>query len=230
MRLFLRSDCRAAGIRRCSPRYGKRNVRWSAQASSQRDTQRQEQEEMQQSQEGTEQSKEGTKQQTQEGTEQPQGSTGQPEDSEEAGTGTEEKTPGAEKSPAEMTAAEKMQFLTIEGVPLPIPCKVGDLDDRFSLENGLAWKDYYTVRFFCQGKWIGNIYIEGLDMKNTSWKDGLIDMSSGYEDGTITGLNLSHGSYELPGISSSSTREELVALWGRLIGIKNQLQHTRIIV
>lgn len=115
----------------------------------------------------------------------------------------------------DMTVVEKLKTLTVEGCSLPIPCQVKDMDEGLSLGEGM---NMITRARGAHGdlmygeKYVGDVSFPDITLET----DGLVDMSTGFEDAWIESYSLSdfEGNFEVAGVTFASTPEEIAALWG----------------
>lgn len=130
------------------------------------------------------------------------------------GTDIREADGEAAKSYNEMTTAEKIKTLTVEGCPLSLPFQVRDLGDGFSLRDGVSVDDRTTCEIVYKEKDLGFVSMS----ENLVASDYLTDMSTGYEDALIDTIDLSvllySVNFEIAGVTADSTLEEIVELWG----------------
>ncbi len=85
---------------------------------------------------------------------------------------------GCKKDPQDLTTGEKLTYLQIDGKEFPIPCKVGEMGKEFKLVNGLEHEEGYAIAGLTYNNQnIGKVYLADCNIG-----DGLVDMSTGYED------------------------------------------------
>lgn len=134
------------------------------------------------------------------------------EDSAEVETG-EAEDESALKSYSEMTTAEKIKTLTVEGSPLPLPCKVEDMGEGLNLGKGVTTpRDTTICDLLYNGKKVGVVFLSEVSVAT----DHLVDMSTGYEDAWIDTykVDIDQGDFEILGITLESTMEDVISLWG----------------
>lgn len=124
----------------------------------------------------------------------------------------ETKDKAVEKSYSEMTTAEKMKTLIVEGCSLPIPCKVEDMGDGLSLGDGITLIGGTICDLVYNGKEVGDVTMSEVSLVS----DGFEDMSTGYENEWINifSMNTFSGDFSIAGITAASTLEEIIYLWG----------------
>lgn len=126
---------------------------------------------------------------------------------------------GLEKPVSEMTTAEKLTYLTIQGQNIGLPCKVGDLTGGLELGNGIPLATAPDTAAACQfrylGEQIGTVFIDACPLGS-----GKTDMSEGYEDKWIYCISRAYtfgssdGQFELLGVTYDSTMKDVIKQWG----------------
>lgn len=121
----------------------------------------------------------------------------------------------SEKTPKEMTTAEKLQYLSIEGQQIGLPCKVSDLTGGLALGNGVTIeneKNNVTVTIcFLEHDGLnkGKAFVDDCDVGPE-----LVDMSSGYEDKWIYNILSHEFKFEILGVTDKSSMDDIISEWG----------------
>lgn len=114
---------------------------------------------------------------------------------------------------SEMSVAERIKTLTVEGAPLTLPCKVEDMEDGFSLGEGVTAPTGTTLcKLFYNGKEVGKVDLPEVTVAT----DHFVDMSTGYEGEWVNTYttHTDQGYFEILGITPESTMEDVINLWG----------------
>lgn len=113
----------------------------------------------------------------------------------------------------EMSVEERIKALTVEGAPLTLPCKVEDMEDGFSLGEGVTTPTGTTrCDLLYNGKEVGDVNLPEVTVAT----DHFVDMSTGYEDAWMNTYSMYtyQGDFEILGITTTSTMEDIINLWG----------------
>lgn len=120
---------------------------------------------------------------------------------------------GCKKDPRELTTGEKLEYFELDGKEFPIPCKVGDMGKEFKLANGIGHDEGFAIAGLTyNGQEIGKVYLADCNIG-----DGLIDMSTGYEDKWIYCIHLDKPDavdFDLLGVTFSATYDDIVDTYG----------------
>lgn len=138
---------------------------------------------------------------------------------------SEEATSTTENAIGEMTIAERLQYLTIEGQEVGLPCRVGELNGKLRVGSGstiiLEDEGYTYINNVCDLIYddieIGHVYIDCPPIG-----DELVDMSSGYENKYIYQFEMwiapigieDKMDFEILGITEESTKEDIYNIFG----------------
>lgn len=120
-----------------------------------------------------------------------------------------------EKSPKDMTTAEKLQYLSIEGQQIGLPCKVGDLSGGLALGDGVTIEDERNsgtvtiCSFEYDGVEKGSVYVDDCYVGS-----GLVDMGTGYEDKSISRILSYNLEFEILGVTEKSSMDDIISAWG----------------
>ena len=132
------------------------------------------------------------------------------DDSTEAGAESSDGEEGS-KPFREMTVAEKIKTLSVEGCSLSIPCQVKDMGEGLSLGEGLTLSGDTTCELMYEGRWLGSTLFRGLTLETLDFED----MSTGYEDVWIYNFNGGMNvNFEIAGVTPDLTLDDVIELWG----------------
>lgn len=136
-----------------------------------------------------------------------------------SGCGAKNSDEGLEKPISEMTTAEKLTHLTIEGQSVGLPCKVGDLSGGLALGNGIQLITAPDTAAACQlqyaGEQVGTVFVTDCPLGS-----GKTDMSKGYDDKWIYCISRantfgpSDGQFDLLGVTYDSTMKDVIKRLG----------------